>query len=39
MASSHKTKNQIEMQFEMSYDKGSELFVCVVATLDKGTTN
>jgi hypothetical protein len=28
-----KLKNHTEMQFELNYDKGSELFVCIAVTL------
>jgi hypothetical protein len=39
MFSSQETKNHIALQFELSYDKGSELIVCVMVTLDKGVTD
>jgi hypothetical protein len=38
LASCDETNNHIEMRFELTYNKGSELFVCVVVTLDKGAT-
>jgi sulfur relay (sulfurtransferase) complex TusBCD TusD component (DsrE family) len=37
--SCHETNNHIEMWFELNYHEGSELFVCVLVTLDKGVTN
>jgi hypothetical protein len=38
VASHDKTKNHTEMWFELTCDEGSELFVCVVVTLDKCAT-
>jgi hypothetical protein len=38
MASYDETKNHIKMRFELTCDEGSELFVCVVVTLDTGAT-
>jgi hypothetical protein len=39
MASCDKTKNYIEMQFELCYNKGPEPFVSVAVTLDTGATD